>query len=101
MSDTTERKSPATPDPRITPDPNALAAWRDRASVDPRVVAAYLTTHHKATTAKRVRALVRDNAARIIGREWPEARTVHAYKPDTAARVVAVALTGGTGADPL
>lgn len=88
-------------DPRATADPAALAEWKDRAAVDPRVVAAYLTVHVRATTAKRVRAMVRDNAAAIIGREWPEARTVHAYKPETAARIVTVARRGGTSADPL
>ena len=85
----------------IAPDPAALAEWQDRASVDPRVVAAFLTVHVRAFTAKRVRALARDNAPAIIGREWPESRTVHAYRPETAARVVAIARRSGGTADPL
>lgn len=85
----------------IAPDPAALAEWQGEASVDPRRVAAFLTVHVRPMTAKRVRALARDNAAVIIGREWPESRTVHAYKPETAARVVAVARRSGGSADPL
>lgn len=88
-------------DTRVTPDPAASAEWADRASIDPRVIAAYLTVHVRATTAKRVRALVRDNAPAIIGREWPESRTVHLYRPDTAARIVTVARRGGATGDPL
>lgn len=85
----------------IAPDPAALAEWADDASVDARRVAAFLTVHVRPMTAKRVRALARDNAAVIIGREWPEARTVHLYRPETAARVVAVARRSGATGDPL
>jgi hypothetical protein len=92
----------ASPKPAlVAPDPAALAEWQGEASIDPRRVAAFLTVHVRAFTAKRVRALARDNAPAIIGREWPEARTVHAYRPETAARVVAVARRSGGSADPL